>query len=87
MRVACAICSTISIDVPAGASVLEAVGTAGVEILSSCRQGICGTCESGVLAGQVQHLDFVLSPEEKTGSQRMLVCVSRCIGQRLVLDL
>ena len=79
--------SGVDTTVGAHESVLDAIERLGVDHPWSCREGICGTCESGVLAGEVQHLDCVLSPEEKTGSQRMLVCVSRCTGQRLVLDL
>ena len=53
----------------------------------SCREGICGTCEATVLEGEVEHRDFVLSPEERTEQQRMMVCVSRCGGDRLILDI
>lgn len=68
-------------------SVLDAMGRLGVDYPWSCREGICGTCEAPVLEGEVQHLDFVLSPDERAEQRRMMVCVSRCGGGRLVLDI
>lgn len=68
-------------------SVLGALEAAGVHVDSSCTEGICGTCETGVLAGDVEHRDFLLSPEEHEAAGTMMVCVSRCRGQEIVLDL
>jgi ferredoxin len=68
-------------------SVLEALEEAGVPVLSSCREGICGTCETGVLGGTPEHRDLLLSDEEKAEGNTMLVCVSRACSRRLVLDL
>ncbi len=68
-------------------SLLEALEDAGVPILSSCREGICGTCETGVISGKPDHRDSLLSDEEKEESATMLVCVSRACSPRLVLDL
>lgn len=68
-------------------SVLEAVRQAGVEVLSSCRQGVCGTCETGVLAGEPDHRDSILDDDERRAGDCMFVCVSRSRGERLVLDL
>lgn len=68
-------------------SVLEALERIGVDHPWSCREGICGTCEAGVLDGEVQHLDYVLTPQERAAQQRMMVCVSRCDSGRLILDI
>jgi ferredoxin-NADP reductase len=68
-------------------SVLDAMERLGVDYPWSCREGICGTCEAPVAAGEVEHLDYVLSPEERAEQRRMMVCVSRCGGGRLVLDI
>ena len=68
-------------------TVLEALEEAGVPIMSSCREGICGTCETGVVSGTPDHRDVLLSDEEKTAGATMLVCVSRSCSPRLVLDL
>ncbi|MEV2216760.1 PDR/VanB family oxidoreductase [Streptomyces sp. NPDC050997] len=76
-----------TLSVPADVSVLDAVRLAGVEVLFSCTEGTCGTCETDVLEGTPDHRDSVLSDEEREAGETMLICVSRCRGKRLVLDL
>ncbi|MFJ8046704.1 PDR/VanB family oxidoreductase [Streptomyces luteogriseus] len=68
-------------------SVLDAVRDAGVEVLYSCTEGTCGTCETDVLDGEPDHRDSVLTEDERAAGETMLICVSRCRGKRLVLDL
>jgi ferredoxin-NADP reductase len=75
------------IGVPAGQSVLTALRGAGFEVLSSCEEGTCGTCETPVLAGVPDHRDAVLTPAERAAGDIMMVCVSRSKTPRLVLDL
>ncbi|WP_455360636.1 PDR/VanB family oxidoreductase [Streptomyces sp. SYSU K21746] len=79
--------SGLTLTVPADRSVLEVVREAGVSADSSCEMGICGSCETKVLEGVPDHRDDLLTPEEKTGGCTMMICVSRCLGDRLVLDL
>ncbi|MET7594436.1 PDR/VanB family oxidoreductase [Streptomyces sp. NPDC005481] len=76
-----------TLTVTAGVSVLDAVRAAGVEVLYSCTEGTCGTCETDVLEGVPDHRDSVLTEEERAAGETMLICVSRCRGKRLVLDL
>ncbi|MEG1209562.1 MAG: PDR/VanB family oxidoreductase [Leclercia sp.] len=52
-----------------------------------CREGVCGTCETAVLEGTVDHRDQYYSDDEKTSHTSMLVCCSRASSSRLVLDL
>ncbi|MCZ4586735.1 MULTISPECIES: PDR/VanB family oxidoreductase [Rhodococcus] len=68
-------------------TVLEALDAAGVPVLSSCNEGVCGTCEVGVVGGVPDHRDSLLSDAERAKGDRMFVCVSRSITERLVLDL
>ncbi|QNG37219.1 oxidoreductase [Geodermatophilaceae bacterium NBWT11] len=68
-------------------SVLAALEAAGVDVLSSCQEGTCGTCETAVLAGEVDHRDSLLTPDEQAAHDTMFVCVSRAAGPRLVLEL
>ena len=75
------------VEVPAGTSILEALERAGMAPLNSCREGICGTCETTVLSGKVDHRDSLLSEDERAAGDTMMICVSRCRGTRLVLDL
>ncbi|MET8981444.1 PDR/VanB family oxidoreductase [Streptomyces sp. NPDC004539] len=68
-------------------SILEAVAEAGVSVMTSCEEGICGTCETRVLSGEIDHRDSVLDDEERAAGDTMMICVSRAKGDRLVLDL
>ncbi|GAB7105831.1 PDR/VanB family oxidoreductase [Streptomyces phaeofaciens JCM 4814] len=79
--------SGVTLTVAPGVSVLETVRAAGVEVLFSCTEGTCGTCETDVLDGTPEHRDSVLSPGEREAGETMMICVSRCRGRRLVLDL
>jgi ferredoxin-NADP reductase len=76
-----------TVTVPVDVSVLDAVRAAGVEVLFSCTEGTCGTCETEVLEGEPDHRDSVLTAEEQEAGETMMICVSRCRGKRLVLDL
>jgi ferredoxin-NADP reductase len=76
-----------TLEVRPDQSVLEAVLESGIEVLSSCQEGICGTCETGVLAGTPDHRDSILSPQERAVGDVMMICVSRSIGPRLTLEL
>jgi ferredoxin-NADP reductase len=73
--------------VPPGKSIFHAVEELGIPVLGSCHEGVCGTCETVVLEGDVDHRDVVLSESEKASNETMMVCVSRCRGTRLVIDL
>jgi ferredoxin-NADP reductase len=79
--------SGITLTVGAETSVFDAVRAAGVSVLGSCLEGICGTCETSVLEGEVDHRDSVLDEEEQEAMDTMMICVSRCRGDQLVLDL
>ncbi|MFE7552497.1 PDR/VanB family oxidoreductase [Streptomyces gardneri] len=74
-----------TVTVAADRTVLEAVREEVPGLMYSCRQGFCGTCRQQVLEGEVDHRDELLTDAERDGS--MLICVSRCTGKRLVLDL
>jgi len=76
-----------TVTVPAGQSIFETVRQAGVSVLGSCLEGICGTCETEVIDGEVDHRDSVLDDEERASNEVMMICVSRCAGPRLTLAL
>jgi ferredoxin-NADP reductase len=73
--------------VPAGRTTLDVLIEEGFDVAYGCKQGICGACEIEVLAGTPDHRDMVLSDEERTSNQSMIICCSGCIGDRLTLDL
>lgn len=74
-----------TVQVAAGQSVLAAVRAELPHVAYSCEQGFCGTCQQRVLEGEIDHRDELLTDDERGDS--MLICVSRCRGGRLVLDL
>ncbi|TNC24154.1 PDR/VanB family oxidoreductase [Amycolatopsis alkalitolerans] len=76
-----------TVRVAPGESILDALDAAAVPVPSSCREGTCGTCETLVIDGEVEHRDSVLSEPERAEGKTMMVCVSRARSARLVLDL
>jgi ferredoxin len=74
-------------DIPADASILEVLELEGIAVPSSCQQGVCGTCETKVLGGEIDHRDMVLTAYEKSSGQSMMICCSRAKGVSLTLDL
>jgi phthalate 4,5-dioxygenase reductase component len=73
------------VPVAANQTILEALRACGHHVASSCESGTCGTCRTGLLSGEAEHRDMVLSDEEK--ASQIMVCVSRAKSAELVLDL
>ena len=76
-----------TVRVGEGETILDVLLLDGVEVPSSCQQGICGTCETRVLAGQPDHRDAILSDSERASGASMLICCSRALSDSLTLDL
>jgi len=68
-------------------TVVHALSAAGIEVQTSCEQGICGTCLTRVLEGQPDHRDMYLTPEEHAANDQFTPCCSRAKTALLVLDL
>lgn len=68
-------------------TVVQALSAAGVEVMISCEQGVCGTCLTHVLDGEVDHRDAYLTPEEQAANDQFTPCCSRARSACLVLDL
>ncbi|MBS3649865.1 Rieske 2Fe-2S domain-containing protein [Pseudaminobacter sp. 19-2017] len=79
--------SCLTLQVPAGRTILEVVREAGVEMPSSCEQGACGTCMATVIEGEPDHQDVYLNDAEKRAGTKIMTCVSRSKSPRLVLDI
>ena len=67
-------------------SILEALEKAKIYPDNSCRDGICGTCETPVTAGTPDHRDDLLSDAEQAEGKTMLICISRSLTPILELD-
>ncbi|MBL8583935.1 MAG: oxidoreductase [Rhizobiaceae bacterium] len=74
-----------SLEVPAGCTIVEALAAIGLEVPTSCEQGICGTCVTKVLSGTPDHRDLVLTDRER--ADRMTLCCSRALSDEIVLEL
>lgn len=70
-----------------GQSVVRALQSHGIEILTSCEQGVCGTCITRVLEGEPDHRDSYFTEEERASNNRFTPCCSRARSKMLVLDL
>jgi vanillate O-demethylase ferredoxin subunit len=79
--------SGASLHVPPDRSILDVLEANGHEVPFSCREGLCGTCETAVCEGEPEHLDYVYPPAQRPQLRTMLVCVSRARSPRLSLDL
>jgi len=74
-------------QIPSQRSVFEVLDEAGVEIETSCEQGICGACVTRVLSGTPDHRDQFMSETEHAKNDQFTPCCSRAKSPRLVLDL
>jgi ferredoxin len=75
------------LTVPPDKTIYDVAEEAGLDVLGSCMEGVCGTCECDVLQGDPDHRDSVLNDAEKAAGQSIMICVSRSRSPRLVLDL
>lgn len=76
-----------SIRVNGGETILDSLLSAGVVVGFACCEGVCGSCQVGVLDGIPDHRDQFLSDREKELNSRIMVCCSGSKSLRLVLDL
>lgn len=79
--------SGVELTVAPDQTILDAVEAHGVNVLASCREGTCGTCETTILDGLADHRDSVLSEEDRAEGDALMICVSRAISDRLTLDI
>ena len=79
--------SGLVVTVAADQTLLAALRQANVDVQSDCEEGLCGSCEVRVLAGEVDHRDVVLTKAERQSNTRMMACCSRAQGTRLTLEL
>lgn len=76
-----------TVRVDEGETIVEALSRSGVDVPTSCEQGVCGTCVTAVLEGEPDHRDMFLTEEEQERGDQMCLCVSGSRSAKLVLDL
>jgi ferredoxin-NADP reductase len=79
--------SGVTLTVPSDKTIYDVAEEAGLDVLGSCMEGVCGTCECEIIAGIGDHRDSVLNDSEKAENKTIMICVSRSRSERLVLDL
>ena len=75
------------VHVPRDTSALHALAAHGFRVPSSCEQGICGTCLTGVLDGEPDHRDLFLDAGQRARKDCMALCCSRALSPVITLDL
>jgi ferredoxin-NADP reductase len=76
-----------TVDVKSGQSIVDALAQIGIEVDTSCGEGVCGTCMVSVVGGEPEHRDHCLSKAERASNSVICCCVSRSRSPVLVLDL
>ncbi len=74
-------------DIPADKSATDVLSENGVHVDVKCSDGICGVCKCGLVAGDVEHRDFVLSKAQRQDA--IILCQSRAAenGGTVTIDL
>jgi vanillate O-demethylase ferredoxin subunit len=73
------------ISVTRAESLIDALARSGIDIPTSCQSGLCGTCKTRYISGDVEHQDCILSDAEH--QEYLTPCISHIKSGTLVLDL
>lgn len=79
--------SGLTLQVPANETIVQVLEANGVDVPTSCQDGMCGSCISKVIEGEVEHRDEVLTKADREKRHLFTPCCSRAKGDRLVVDL
>ena len=73
------------INITRAESIIDALARMGIEVPTSCQSGLCGTCKTRYISGDVDHGDCILSETEH--EEYLTPCISHIKSGTLVLDL
>jgi tetrachlorobenzoquinone reductase len=79
--------SGLTVRIESGQTIVEALRNEGIQVTTSCEQGVCGSCETRIVAGRPDHHDVILTDDEKASNKTMMICCSGSLDDVLVLDL
>ncbi|MFM0407985.1 PDR/VanB family oxidoreductase [Paraburkholderia dipogonis] len=79
--------SGATVRVDKDTTIVAALASIGIEVDTSCGEGVCGTCMVDVVSGTPEHRDHCLSKAERTSGKVICCCISRAASPLLVLDL
>jgi ferredoxin-NADP reductase len=71
--------------VPQDKTAADVLNENGIPVDVKCADGICGVCQCGLLSGEVEHRDFVLTKAQR--EHRIILCQSRAAKPDGVLKL
>lgn len=74
-------------DIPADQTVMDVLRDNGVDLPTSCEQGVCGTCITRVIEGVPEHRDYYLTNDEREKGDQFTPCCSRSKTPMLVIDM
>jgi ferredoxin len=73
------------VAVPAEKSITDVLAEIGIHVDVKCSDGICGVCKCGLVSGEVEHRDFVLSKKQQADS--IIICQSRAAEEGGVIEI
>ncbi|RKR45747.1 PDR/VanB family oxidoreductase [Paraburkholderia sp. BL17N1] len=79
--------SGATVRVDKDTTIVAALASIGIEVDTSCGEGVCGTCMVDVVSGTPEHRDHCLSKAERASGKVICCCISRATSPVLVLDL
>ena len=77
--------SEIELLVPADKNAAEVIIDNGIAVNLKCSDGLCGVCQCGLISGEVEHRDFVLSKAQQKNT--IILCQSRAAKSEGLLEL
>ena len=70
---------------PRDLSAAEVLNDNGVHVDVKCSDGICGVCRCGLVAGEVEHRDHVLSAKQR--ETNVILCRSRALEPDGIMEI
>lgn len=71
--------------VPAEKTIADVLRENGINMDVKCSDGICGVCKCGLVSGEVEHRDFVLSNKQRESA--IITCQSRAEHKQGLIEL
>jgi reductive dehalogenase len=72
-------------DIKSDQTVTDVLLENGIHVDMKCTNGICGVCRCGLIAGDVEHRDFVLSDKQREDT--IILCQSRALDANGIIEI
>ena len=72
------------LNIPADKSATDVLVENGIPVDVKCSDGLCGVCKCGLISGDVEHRDFVLSKTQR--KSEVILCQSRAAKEGGVVE-